>query len=420
MDQPCGTEDGMGCAPDSERVDLYEPTFSSPTRVTNPLFPIANLHSVVFLGTVDSKPFRTETTLLPATRVVKWNGEEIETLSSQYMAFSDGRIEEIAIDWYAQDDQGAVWYFGEDVADYDESGTVFTNEGTWFVGRDNAPLTMIMPGKPKLGDVFRAENVAPLAWEEVTVQAVNETRNGPSGLIEGVMVGSELHMDGTRQEKVFAPGYGEYSTGTLETDDLEALALAIPTDALTSKLPEQLEALATASANIFVIAGADSPDWPAAAAELAALTSAWEAYNTGDLPAALEAQLARALTALADAVVNQSASETRGQAIAVARATFDFRLRHQPPSEIDWVRLDLWLAQVLVDAGVGHAGATNGSAATAQLVWNRISHTFSDAESTEISGLLRELIAAATAESHSDVLDVAGQLRTVLADGGWK
>jgi hypothetical protein len=420
MDQPCGTDDGMGCAPDSERVDLYEPTFSNPTQVTNPLFPIANLHSVVFLGTVDGQPFRTETTLLPTTRMVTWNGEHIETLSSQYMAFSNGRIQELATDWYAQDDKGAVWYFGEDVADYDQSGTVTTNEGTWFVGRDNAPLTMIMPSKPKLGDVFRAENVAPLAWEEVTVQAVAETRNGPSGLIQGVMVGSELHMDGTRQEKLFAPGYGEYSTGSLETDDLEALALAIPTDALTSALPSELEALSTASANIFVIAGADSPDWPAAAAELATLTSAWEAYSAEELPAALEAQLAGALTSLGDAVVIKSASEARAQAIAVARATFDFRLRHQPPSEIDWVRLDLWLAQALLDAGVGHAGATKGSVVTAQLVWDRISHTFADAKSTEISGLLRQLIAAAAAENQSEVMDVAGQLRTALADGGWK
>ena len=220
-------------------------------------------------------------------------------------------------------------------------------------------------------------------------------------------------MDGTRQEKVFAPGYGEYSTGSLETDDLEALALAIPADALTSELPPELEALSTASANIFVIAGADSPDWPAAAAELATLMSAWDAYSAGELPAALEAQLAGALTSLGDAVVIKSSSEVRSQAIAVARATFDFRLRHQPPSEIDWLRLDLWLAQVLVDAGVGHTGATKGSAATAQLVWNRISHTFADAKSTDISGLLRELIEAATIENHSVVVDVAGQLRAV-------
>src|SRR5262245_39853592 len=63
--RPCPTDSGRGCAPDSRRVDLYTPTFSNPTLVTNPYYPISKLHSVVFTGTVDSRPFRTETTLLP-------------------------------------------------------------------------------------------------------------------------------------------------------------------------------------------------------------------------------------------------------------------------------------------------------------------------------------------------------------------
>src|SRR6266480_5124515 len=44
---PCGTYDGRGCAPARERVDLTTPTFSHPTRITNPLFPIARLRSAV-------------------------------------------------------------------------------------------------------------------------------------------------------------------------------------------------------------------------------------------------------------------------------------------------------------------------------------------------------------------------------------
>ena len=98
----CPTDSGMGCAPQNSRVDLYTPTFSNPTQVDNPHYPISQLHSVVFTGVVDGKPFRTETTLLPETRMIEWNGQEVETVVQQYMAFSDGRIEEIAIDWFAQ------------------------------------------------------------------------------------------------------------------------------------------------------------------------------------------------------------------------------------------------------------------------------------------------------------------------------
>src|SRR5438445_3992960 len=83
----CGTTDGRGCAPQSRRVDLAPPVFSNPTNITNPLFPISELHSAVLLGHVDGKPFRTETTLLPGTDTVTVNGQQIEVLLSQYVAY---------------------------------------------------------------------------------------------------------------------------------------------------------------------------------------------------------------------------------------------------------------------------------------------------------------------------------------------
>ncbi len=62
----CGTYDGTGCAPESDRIDIEPPTFSNPTEITNPLFPISELESAVLLGVVDDLPFRSETTLLPS------------------------------------------------------------------------------------------------------------------------------------------------------------------------------------------------------------------------------------------------------------------------------------------------------------------------------------------------------------------
>lgn len=51
----CGTYSGKGCAPTSDRVDVERPTFSNPTEITNPLFPITGLDSVVLLGKVDGR-----------------------------------------------------------------------------------------------------------------------------------------------------------------------------------------------------------------------------------------------------------------------------------------------------------------------------------------------------------------------------
>jgi len=58
-------------------------------------------------------------------------------------------------------------------------------------------------------------------------------------LIRRRLFGSELHQDGTAEENVFVPGYGEFRTGG--GGDLEALALAIPVDALDEPLPAELK-----------------------------------------------------------------------------------------------------------------------------------------------------------------------------------
>src|SRR3989344_4024924 len=48
----------------------------------------------------------------------------------------DSLIEE-TYDWYAQDKEGNVWYFGEDSKEY-EDGRVVSTEGSWEAGVDDA------------------------------------------------------------------------------------------------------------------------------------------------------------------------------------------------------------------------------------------------------------------------------------------
>jgi hypothetical protein len=248
--------DELPLAPKSRRVDLVAPPFSNPTKVTNPLFPIANLRSAILNGSVEDKPFKVETTLLPGTRIIGWpDGKQVETLVSQYVAYLDGRIEEVALDFYAQADDGSVWYFGEDVFNYQE-GLIGDTEGTWIAGQEGPPA-MIMPADPQLGDVYRPENIPGLVFEEVTVKRVGETVEGPRGPVKGAIIAEELHQDGMREDKTFAPGYGEFFTGA--GGDVEALALAVPTDRLPGPVPVELEALVAGADDVFD--QAQSGDW---------------------------------------------------------------------------------------------------------------------------------------------------------------
>jgi hypothetical protein len=401
---PCGTYSGRGCAPADKRVDLTRPSFSNPTSITNPLFPISKLRSALLLGHVGGKPFRTETTLLPGTRTVSWAGQEIKALVSQYAAYLDGRLEEVALDHYAQADDGSVWYLGEDVYDY-RKGAVALTEGTWLAGREG-PAAMIMPAHPRVGDVYRTENAPGVVFEEVTVKSTGKTVKGPRGPVEGATVASELHADGTREDKVFAPGYGEVRTAS--EGDLEALALAVPTDALPGPPAAELRFLSTGAEGI--LESARSRDWEGAAATLERMSRAWRKVRAGDPPAMVAARLSASLRALTRAVQARTPAATAQAAIDVGQPALDLELRHRPPAAIDAARFHLWTQQLRVDAAARDRGAVTGNVAVLEWIRDRIAGTLPPAARDEVDSRLRALRTASDARNLPAAADHAARL----------
>jgi hypothetical protein len=397
-------------APESERVDLAMPRFSDPTNVTNPLFPVSRQESVLLLGRVDGRAFRTEVTLLPETRIIEWHGEQVETLVSQYVAYLDGRIHEVAYDFYAQDDAGAVWYFGEDVFNF-RDGFIADTHGTWIAGKDG-PAAMIMPADPRVGDVYRPENIPGFVFEEVTVKSVGRGLDGPLGPVEGGLLIEELHMDGNTETKTFGPGYGEFFTAG--GGDVEALALAVPTDALPGPVPPELATLENGANDVFVAAG--SGDWKAARAATARMTSAGQEVRAGEVPDRLGPQLGGALEALADGIRARSAPAARQAAIDVARWSLDLQLRHRPVTEIDLARFDLWAAQLLVDAKAGDTAAANGDFFSLDYIRDRIQHKLREADRARINVVLEELNGAVGDEDLGAAADIARALRQALRE----
>ena len=133
--QPAVPGDASPVAPESERVDLEMPTFSDPTNITNPLFPVSQQESVLLLGHVDDQALPDRGHLAVRDEVIEWEGQQVEVAVSQYNAFLGGSITEVAYDLYAQADDGSVWYFGEDVFDF-RDGAIVVTEGTWLAGKD--------------------------------------------------------------------------------------------------------------------------------------------------------------------------------------------------------------------------------------------------------------------------------------------
>jgi hypothetical protein len=399
--------DDLPTAPQGKRVDLATPSFSDPTSVTNPLFPASKQESVLMVGRVDGKPFRTEVTLLPDTRIIEWQGQQVETLVSQYTAYLDGRIHEVAYDFYAQADDGSVWYFGEDVFNFKE-GYIADTHGTWIAGKDG-PAAMIMPSDPKVGDVYRPENIPGFVFEEVTVKSTDKTIDGPLGPIVGGLVVEELHMDGTTEDKTFAPGYGEFYTAG--GGDVEALALAVPTDAASGPTPAELQTLSSGAPAVFD--AARSGNWDAASTTVEKMSAAWETYRAGEVPRLIEPRMSDALGSLAEAVDARDATQAQQAAVDASQWSLDLQLRYRPPADIDRARFDLWAARLTLDAA-GDAAAVNGDLFTLDYIRDRILHTLDGAEATRVNSALEELQTAVDEEDLAAASDAAERLRDIL------
>jgi len=396
-------------APENQRVDLVQPTFSTPTNVTNPLFPYSRTDQIILLGSIDGQPFHVIYTLLPTTRKIDWNGQQVETIIVQYVAKVNGQIEEYALDWYAQADDGSVWYFGEDVFDY-QDGVVVKTDGTWLVGRDG-PLAMIMPANPQVGDVYRVENIPGVAFEEITVTATNVTVQGPLGLVEGAMIGEQLHMDGSYSNKTFVPGYGEFVTIT--GTELEALALAVPTDALPGPAPAELDTLSRGASSIFDAAQAES--WNEAATALDSMVTAWNAHQADNVPILLESQMSASLNTLVGAVNARQIAEARLAALNVAQASLDLQLQYRPPAEVDLERFKFLTQQVLVDAEIDEPGSIKSDVVLLELIRDRFIHTLDSALAADLNTLLDDLRTSADAEDLEASAETARKLLDILS-----
>ncbi len=290
-----------------------------------------------------------------------------------------------------------------------ENGVVADTEGTWLAGI-NGPPAMIMPAHPQIGDVYRSENMPDFVFEQVTVKTIDETVNGPTGPVEGAMVGQELHQDGTYEDKIFAPGYGEFRSAS--PGELEALALAVPSDALAQAVPGRVTTLASGASDL--IDASSTGDWEAVRATVQDLSATWSAFRAQDVPDLVEYEMSEALNSLAGEVDAQDAIATGQAAINVERAALDLQFRYRPPVEIDLARLDLMVRQQLLDATANDPAGILSDVTFEELIWNRIAPTVDQSVATQIDAELKQLRTAADAGDFAAAAKGATKLRVLL------
>ncbi len=92
----------------------------------------------------------------------------------------EGNLVEDTFDWYAQDEQGNIWYLGENTAEF-ENGKIATKEGSFEAGVDGAMPGIIMPGNPEDGMQYRQEYYKGEAEDNGEILSTDEMAETPYG-----------------------------------------------------------------------------------------------------------------------------------------------------------------------------------------------------------------------------------------------
>jgi hypothetical protein len=122
-------------------------------QVTNKWFPLLPGSVWIYKGVKDGEPSREVMKVTTKTRVI----EGARCVAIDDRLWLSGRLEERTTDYYTQDSDGNVWYYGESTAELTKSGKVKTTEGSWMAGVDGAKPGIFMYAEPKVGQSARQE-----------------------------------------------------------------------------------------------------------------------------------------------------------------------------------------------------------------------------------------------------------------------
>jgi hypothetical protein len=198
---PAGAAPHPGVAP-ATAVDPAD--FTAP--VPNPYFPLEP-GTVSFLrGSEDGQRLLNRTTVTPWKKVI----QGVRATVVKDVLYEDGVLREKTTDWYAPDNAGNVWYFGEATAVYNKQGQVVDTEGSWQAGVDGAVAGIIMTANPGPTDAYRQEFLKGHAEDQGWIVARHQVAYVPYGKVDQVVRSYEWTRlePGVVSLKLYGPGLG--------------------------------------------------------------------------------------------------------------------------------------------------------------------------------------------------------------------
>jgi len=187
----------------------YDPTIDPAnftTNIDNPFMPLKPGTTYIYEGPTSQGFIRTEFAVTTNTKLI----DGVTCVEVHDQVFTDGELTEDTLDWFAQDKEGNVWYFGED-SDELVNGRVSSLGGTWQGGVNGASPGIVMKAHPNVGDFEDAAGVVNL----------DQMVKVPAGTFHHCLETKEVTglEPGALEHKFYAPGVGNVLTVDLVTGD---------------------------------------------------------------------------------------------------------------------------------------------------------------------------------------------------------
>jgi hypothetical protein len=179
------------------------------TTIDNEYLPLKPGTTFVYQGGAE----RNEMTVTHDTKKVMG----VECVVVDDRAWENGQLIEKTYDWFAQDKEGNVWYFGENTKEY-KNGEVVSTKGSWEAGVDGAKPGIIMQADPKVGQSYRQEYYPGEAEDMAKVLSLNESVTVAYGSFDRVLKTREWTPlePSYHEHKYYAPGVGQVYGGGSE------------------------------------------------------------------------------------------------------------------------------------------------------------------------------------------------------------
>lgn len=172
VDNPAGVVEGQPYAP------AIDPAAFT-TAVDNTYFPLVPGTTTTYQDGTE----RVVVTVTATTRTVMG----VTTVVVRDQGFDGDQLTEDTEDWFAQDGEDNVWYFGESTAECHD-GAVTSQAGSWEAGIDGAQPGIVMLGQPDVGDYYRQEYYRGHAEDVARVREVNGTMTVGDTTYDNVLV----------------------------------------------------------------------------------------------------------------------------------------------------------------------------------------------------------------------------------------